>query len=38
MSEQSLQKLPIGISDWLSIQEKNFFYVDKSAKILELIL
>ena len=37
MSEQSLQKLPIGISDWSSIQEKNFFYVDKSAKILELI-
>ena len=36
-SEPSLQDLPIGISDWEYIQGKNLFFVDKSAKILELI-
>ena len=40
MTEQSapsLQDLPIGISDWGYIQGRNFFFVDKSAKILKLI-
>ena len=36
-SAPSLQDLPIGISDWGYIQGRNFFFVDKSEKILKLI-
>ena len=32
-----MKKLPIGVQDFVKIREQNYLYVDKTAKLLELI-
>ena len=35
--DRTLQKLPIGIQSFDRIKQRNYLYVDKTAKLLEMI-